>query len=125
MGSMPAIRARVAALAAAAAFAVVPAAAEGAWTVRGHGYGHGVGLSQWGAYGYAKHGSGYRQILGHYYTNTRLGRAGGRVRVLLGSGEGAVRLLGRAQRVRKAPATWPPVQLRGRCRRRGPARRRR
>jgi stage II sporulation protein D len=43
--------------------------------VSGHGWGHGLGLSQWGAYGYAKHGWTYDQILAHYYTGTTLGPA--------------------------------------------------
>ncbi len=47
---------------------------EGQFVIKGHGYGHGVGMSQWGAYGYAKHGVGYRKILGHYYSHTKLGR---------------------------------------------------
>jgi stage II sporulation protein D len=38
----------------------------------GHGSGHGVGMSQYGAYGYALHGSTYRQILAHYYPGTTL-----------------------------------------------------
>ena len=51
---------------------------------RGHGWGHGIGMSQWGAYGYAKAGSTYRQILAHYYTGTTIGPAPvRRVRVLL------------------------------------------
>ncbi|MBE9546836.1 MAG: SpoIID/LytB domain-containing protein [Proteobacteria bacterium] len=33
----------------------------------GRGYGHGVGLSQWGAYMMAKEGYSYRDILKHYY----------------------------------------------------------
>ena len=33
------------------------------------GFGHGVGLSQNGANGMAKHGSTYEQILHHYYTD--------------------------------------------------------
>src|SRR3954452_24328244 len=41
----------------------------------GHGWGHGLGLSQWGAYGYAKHGWTYDRILAHYYPATTLGRA--------------------------------------------------
>jgi stage II sporulation protein D len=50
----------------------------------GHGWGHGLGLSQWGAYGYAKHGWTYDQILAHYYTGTTLGPAPiSTVRVLL------------------------------------------
>ena len=36
--------------------------------ISGHGWGHGLGLSQWGAYGYAQHGWTYDQILAHYYT---------------------------------------------------------
>jgi stage II sporulation protein D len=41
----------------------------------GHGWGHGLGLSQWGAYGYAKHGLAYDDILAHYYPGTTLGRS--------------------------------------------------
>ncbi len=78
----------------AAAALLAPATASGSWTVNGHGFGHGVGLSQYGAYGFAKHGRDYRQILGHYYTETKVGEAGGQVRVLLGSGEGSVGFTG-------------------------------
>jgi len=55
------------------------------WVVSGHGFGHGVGMSQYGAYGYAKHGKGYRFILGHYYSGTTIGRLRGTrlVRVLI------------------------------------------
>src|SRR5262249_17636187 len=63
-----------------------PAAQAGVrWVVTGHGFGHGVGMSQYGAYGFAKHGKGYRFILGHYYSGTSLGRLTGPqiVRVLL------------------------------------------
>ena len=42
--------------------------------VKGAGFGHGVGMSQYGAYGYAKHGFGYEAILTHYYTGTTIGR---------------------------------------------------
>jgi stage II sporulation protein D len=38
----------------------------------GRGWGHGVGMSQWGAEGYARHGYGYRQILAHYYPHTHI-----------------------------------------------------
>ncbi len=69
----------------------MPAAADAAWTVKGRGFGHGVGLSQYGAYGMAQHGRGYKQILDHYYRHTKVGKAGGKpVRVLLGSGQGSV-----------------------------------
>jgi stage II sporulation protein D len=58
-----------------AAAAVPPAAAQAdvSWVVHGHGFGHGVGMSQYGAYGYAKHGKGYRFILAHYYTGATIG----------------------------------------------------
>ena len=35
--------------------------------VRGQGFGHGVGMSQWGAHGLAEQGADFRAILGHYY----------------------------------------------------------
>ncbi|MEG2435130.1 MAG: DUF4214 domain-containing protein [Ruthenibacterium sp.] len=43
------------------------------WSFHFWGYGHGVGMSQWGAYGYAKDaGWNYQQILQHYYPGTTL-----------------------------------------------------
>ncbi|HEX3805781.1 MAG TPA: SpoIID/LytB domain-containing protein [Gaiellaceae bacterium] len=52
----------------------------------GHGWGHGLGMSQWGAYGYAQHGWTYDKILAHYYTGTTLGTAKvATVRVLIAS----------------------------------------
>jgi stage II sporulation protein D len=54
--------------------------------VSGHGWGHGLGMSQWGAYGYAKHGWTYDRILAHYYLGTSLGAATvSTVRVLVAS----------------------------------------
>ena len=54
------------------------------WSMRGAGWGHGIGLSQWGSYGYAKQGAGYRDIVDHYYRDTKIEtRDGGVVRVLL------------------------------------------
>ncbi len=38
----------------------------------GRGWGHGLGLSQWGAYKLAGRGINYKQILGHYYRGTKL-----------------------------------------------------
>ena len=38
----------------------------------GSGYGHGVGMSQWGAYGMAKAGSNADAIIGHYFRNVEL-----------------------------------------------------
>ena len=73
----------------------VPAAAEGrvVWVVKGAGYGHGVGMSAYGAYGFGKHGRGYKQILRHYYRGIRVvrERRPRLVRVLLSSSSGDVR----------------------------------
>ncbi len=44
----------------------------GTFTILGRGSGHGIGLSQWGAYGLAQKGTTYNQIFGHYYQNAAL-----------------------------------------------------
>jgi hypothetical protein len=49
------------------------AEARVSWIVNGRGFGHGVGMSQYGAYGFALHGKGHRFILAHYYRGTTLG----------------------------------------------------
>jgi stage II sporulation protein D len=55
--------------------------------ITGHGWGHGVGMSQYGAYGLAQKGWPYSRIVLHYYQGTELGAAPvSRVRVLMGSG---------------------------------------
>lgn len=76
--------------------ALVLPAASSAGTVfllDGGGWGHGVGMSQWGAEGYARHGYSYRRILAHYYPRTTLSSWRPRqVRVLLGQGKTAVRI---------------------------------
>lgn len=41
-------------------------------TFKGHGYGHGVGLCQWGARGMAEKKFGFKKILAHYYPGTTL-----------------------------------------------------
>jgi stage II sporulation protein D len=67
------------------------------FVVSGHGWGHGVGLAQYGAYGYAKHGLGYRAILAHYYTGTTIGVAPvKRVRVLLANGKAQLTISSKA-----------------------------
>ena len=57
-------------------FAVVPATADAAvrHVIRGAGFGHGIGMSQYGAYGFALKGRGYQEIMAHYYKGTRLGQ---------------------------------------------------
>src|SRR3954463_3013648 len=96
-----------------------PASALGAarvW-IEGRGFGHGIGLSQEGARGYAAHGFDYRRILAHYYRGTRLGTlSGGRtVRVLVHSG-GSVAFSGATDvgGVRLRPGqTYTAAALRG------------
>lgn len=41
---------------------------DGQVVMEGSGYGHGVGMSQWGAYGMAQQGSSAREIVEHYFT---------------------------------------------------------
>ena len=63
--------------------------------IKGAGFGHGIGLSQYGAYGYALHGRSYQQILAHYYKGTRLSRAPSRpVRVILQPNDPYIRVRG-------------------------------
>ncbi|MDX2241814.1 MAG: SpoIID/LytB domain-containing protein [Leptolyngbyaceae cyanobacterium bins.302] len=45
-----------------------------AFQIQGKGFGHGLGLSQWGAYNLARQGRDYRQIVLHYYKNTILAK---------------------------------------------------
>ncbi|QOR69777.1 SpoIID/LytB domain-containing protein [Ruania alkalisoli] len=74
------VRRGVAALLAAALLVIVttvstapPAAAEATVTLDGRGYGHGIGMSQWGAQGRAAAGHTYTQILSAYYPGTTQG----------------------------------------------------
>lgn len=69
------------------------ASSQTAFTINGRGWGHGIGMSQWGAYGLAKHGSTYRQILQHYYTGIGFMKVNNpTIRVRLRSGLSSVRL---------------------------------
>ena len=45
---------------------------DGVFTFKSYGWGHGVGMSQWGACYYAEAGYTYDQILTHYYVNCLL-----------------------------------------------------
>lgn len=77
--------------AAAAAAGTSSALAAGSFVIQGGGYGHGIGMSQYGAYGYAQAGYDYRYILTHYFQGTSLGQTdpAQTVRVLLGTGRTA------------------------------------
>ena len=82
------------------ALLLAPTTAEAAtsWVVRGAGFGHGVGMSQYGAYGFAQKGLAYDRILAHYYRGTKLTPAPSRpVRVLLQASRGSVRFRGAAR----------------------------
>src|SRR3954452_17637419 len=50
------------------------AAASPVYVLKGHGWGHGVGMSQYGALGRANDGQDYKQILGFYYDGTTVGQ---------------------------------------------------
>jgi stage II sporulation protein D len=79
---------------------LAPAAADAATrhVVRGAGFGHGVGMSQYGAYGFAQKGKRYGAILAHYYRGTKLAPAPSRpVRVLLQASRSSVRFRGVAR----------------------------
>lgn len=83
-------RAALTALATLAPLAVVPgvvapapAAAAAEFGLEGRGWGHGKGMSQWGAQEAAADGLGFRQIMNFYYPGTRVGSATGNIRVLI------------------------------------------
>jgi stage II sporulation protein D len=71
---------------------VPSAVASTGFYIRGGGNGHGIGMSQYGSYGYALHGKRYRWILAHYYRGTSIGHVSTRrtVRVLLATGLASV-----------------------------------
>jgi len=69
-----------------AALQFAPGAGAGAlFVVKGGGWGNGVGMSQWGAEGAARHGWDYKRILNHYYPGTSISTVGDDpIRVLVG-----------------------------------------
>ncbi|HTR73341.1 MAG TPA: SpoIID/LytB domain-containing protein [Solirubrobacteraceae bacterium] len=83
--------------------------------VTGAGDGHGVGMSQDGALGFAEHGYSAASILGHYYTGTTIGQApaGAVVKVLVGAKVEKVPLEKYVKGVVAAemPASWPATAL--------------
>ena len=48
---------------------------DGMVHMAGKGYGHGVGMSQWGAYAMAKEGKTAQEIVTHYFSGVTLGKA--------------------------------------------------
>ncbi len=66
-----------------------PAPASGVYSFNGHGFGHGRGMSQWGAFGMASQGQTAAQILDFYYPGTQTATiANSAVRVKLGGATG-------------------------------------
>jgi stage II sporulation protein D len=84
--------------------------------IRGAGWGHGIGMSQYGAYGLALNGRDHREILAHYYRGTRLSQASSQpVRVLLQPNDPYIRFRGasRAGGRRLNPSTTYVVRPSG------------
>jgi stage II sporulation protein D len=92
-----------------------PAVAPGTLLIRGGGDGHGVGMSQYGAEGYALHGFSDRAILAHYYQGTALGHTNPSrpIRVLLADGRAAFSGASAAGAVRLSPARTYAVTASG------------
>ncbi len=99
---------------AALALSAAPASAS-TLVIEGAGEGHGVGMSQDGALGYAEHGWSDAAILAHYYTGTTLGQApaGYQVKVLVGAKVVKVPLERYVRGVVSAemPSSWPAAAL--------------
>jgi stage II sporulation protein D len=67
---------------------VAPAGSGALFLISGHGYGHGVGMGQWGAQGYALQGYTDDQILAAYYPGTIAGQTTATsISVLLANGK--------------------------------------
>jgi len=80
-----------------------PAAASNSFTFYGSGDGHGIGMSQWGAYGLAKMGWTDKRIIQHFYKGTKVVSSSSlpdRIRVGLTWGRTVVHLRAQAGPVR-------------------------
>jgi stage II sporulation protein D len=99
------------------ACAAGPADAAKRFTIRGAGFGHGVGMSQYGAMGYASHGWDYKRILGHYYTGTDIGvlKEPRTVRVLLQSVSGSAAFRGATRAAGRRVSRNATYLVRGRA----------
>ena len=89
------------------------ASAASSFYIRGGGDGHGVGLSQYGAYGYAQHGKDYRFILAHYYEGTAIGQTdpSQTVRVLIRTGSASFTGANHVGKKRLNPSATYSVRL--------------
>jgi len=90
-------------------------------TFEGRGYGHGRGMSQWGAHDAAEQGRGWKQILRFYYPRTKIARKGGLIRVEI-TGDTSRRNTivldrpGLKVKALKSGRTWKPRKTAGRWR---------
>ena len=81
-------------------------------TLEGDGFGHGVGMSQYGAYGAARQGLGFKQILRFYYPGTNLGDTDGQVKVLVSADDRDLVVdtaRGLTVRALKSGKSWKPA----------------
>ncbi|HYO60799.1 MAG TPA: SpoIID/LytB domain-containing protein [Actinomycetota bacterium] len=71
---------------------VSPALAERTVTITGGGWGHGIGMSQYGTLGRAERGDGHKEILEHYYSGAQVStvQLPGHIRVGLLQGRSAI-----------------------------------
>lgn len=94
--------------------AAAPATAS-TLVISGAGDGHGVGMSQDGALGFAQHGWSYQAILAHYYQHTAIGTASPKtiVKVLVGNNVKRVALETYVRGVVSAEvsSSWPMAAL--------------
>jgi stage II sporulation protein D len=73
--------------------AAAPASARTTVIISGGGWGHGIGMSQYGAFGRAQNGAGAEQILEHYYSGASVTKKTmGRIRVGLLQGRSGIRV---------------------------------
>jgi stage II sporulation protein D len=95
---------------------VTGAPAKSLFVITGRGWGHGVGMSQWGAYGLALGNWTHEQILAHYYRGTNIDTRspGTRVNVLLADGRATLSVgsasaftVSDGSKTRKHPAGYP------------------
>jgi stage II sporulation protein D len=83
------------------------ASAAPVFYIWGKGWGHGIGMPQYGAYGYALHGKDYRWILAHFYQGTEPASASKTtIRVLLDARRTSVTIA--------SPSRWTVEDGRGR-----------
>lgn len=89
-------------------------AAPSSYAIRGAGYGHGVGMSQYGAKVAAERGRTHAQVLSFYYPGTSVGQASGSIRVRISAETSDTLVIasrpGLSVRAVSSGARWPLVR---------------